>query len=101
MGAIGNMGFAFRKSVLKREPRPYATTRSDEQWPIAVYVDERAFSRESVGRWLASRLPRYKVHIVADATAAAAFAAANDTTALILKHLGASPATSPEVAENL
>ncbi len=101
MGPIGNMGLAFRKSALKREPRPFPPTRSDEQWPIVVYVDERAFSRESVGRWLASRLARYKVHIVADAAAAAAFAAANDSTALILKHLGASHAASPEVAANL
>jgi DNA-binding NarL/FixJ family response regulator len=68
---------------------------------IVVYIDSRALSRESIGRWLATRLPGFIIQTKPSNAEAAVFATANDRIALVLKHLGSARATLPEVAASL
>ena len=75
--------------------------RHKQLQPVIVYVDTRALSRESIGRWLAKHLSGFFIRTEPDDAGAAAFAAANERTAVVLKHLGSASATSGEVAASL
>ena len=75
--------------------------RHRQPQPVIVYVDTRALSRESIGRWLAKHLSGFFIRTEPDDAGAAAFAAANERTAVVLKHLGSASATSGEVAASL
>ena len=68
---------------------------------IVVYVDGRALSRESIGRWLAAHLLGFAVQVEATDAEAIAFAGANEQTVLVLKHLGPANATSPAINDVL
>jgi DNA-binding NarL/FixJ family response regulator len=66
-----------------------------------VYVDVRALTRESIGRWLASRLDGFKVHMELNPEQAAVFAASNPQVALVLHHLSLASTSIETIADSL
>lgn len=84
---------------------PDSRLQADDRPPAAqqtlMLIDQRALTRDSLGAWLGSSLSSFAVRVAAGVDDAISLAESDRHLALVILHIGALRASSPQVAEAL